>query len=81
MTENSQIENPMGRPKSRPKTHHVKITSAAHEASRIAAGYSGESLVEYVSRIMEREANIDIDRYHEQRADKLKGEQSQAEET
>lgn len=67
MTANSQTENLMGRPKSRSKTHNIKITTQAHEASRIASGYTGESLVDYVSRILEREANIDIEKYHETR--------------
>jgi hypothetical protein len=52
----------MGRPKSAPKTRAIKITDEAHEAARIASGYTGETFVEYVSRIITREGKKDIER-------------------
>ncbi len=58
-------ENPMGRPKSTPKTHSIKITEEAHEAARIASGYTGETFVDLISRVVKQESSRIIEEYHE----------------
>ena len=57
------IEAGMGRKKVAAKTSPVRLTDEAHEAARIASGFTGESLTEYVSRLVVEKANQDIDRY------------------
>jgi predicted HicB family RNase H-like nuclease len=52
------------------KTTSVRLTESAYEAARIASGYTGESLVEYVSRVIDTQANSDIDKYHAERSKK-----------
>jgi uncharacterized protein (DUF1778 family) len=57
-------EDPMARPRSDPKPHNLKMTAAAHKAARIAAGYTGESIVAFVNRIVEERAGEIIEEQH-----------------
>lgn len=45
----------------------VRLTDEAIEAARIASGYTGESMAEYVSRITVERANEDAERLHAER--------------
>jgi hypothetical protein len=47
-----------------PKTTPVRLTDEAVEWARIASGYTGESMAEYVSRITVERAKEDADRLH-----------------
>jgi hypothetical protein len=47
-----------------PKTTPVRITDEAIRWARIASGYTGESVAEYVSRIVEERGKHDADRLH-----------------
>jgi hypothetical protein len=49
------------------KTTPVRLTDEAIAAARIASGYTGESMAEYVSRIVAERATEDARRYHEER--------------
>jgi len=57
-------EDLMGRPKSAPKSHSIKITDEAHEAARIASGYTGETFVDLISRVVKQECVKIIEQYH-----------------
>jgi len=46
------------------KTTPVRLTAEAMKWARIASGYTGESLVEYVSRIVVERGQADADRLH-----------------
>jgi hypothetical protein len=46
------------------KTSPVRLTDEAMEWARIASGYTGESMAEYVSRIVAERARQDADRLH-----------------
>jgi hypothetical protein len=50
-----------------PKTAPIRVTVAAVDLARIASGYTGESVAEYVSRIVMERANIDVDELHGKR--------------
>jgi hypothetical protein len=54
----------MARPKKLPKSQAVRLTEEAMRLARIASGYTGESMAEYVSRIVEERSQQDIDRLH-----------------
>lgn len=47
-----------------PKTTPVRLTADAIKWARIASGYTGESMAEYVSRIVAEHARADIARLH-----------------
>jgi hypothetical protein len=49
------------------KTTPVRLTDEAIEAARIASGYTGESMSEYVSRVLTERANEDAERLHAER--------------
>lgn len=46
------------------KTTPVRLTDEAIKWARIASGYTGESMAEYVSRIVAAHAKTDADRLH-----------------
>jgi hypothetical protein len=46
------------------KTTPVRLTDGAVKWARIASGYTGESVAEYVSRIVEEKAEADAQRLH-----------------
>jgi hypothetical protein len=46
------------------KTTPVRLTEEAVRWARIASGYTGESMAEYVSRITEERGKEDADRLH-----------------
>jgi hypothetical protein len=46
------------------KTTPVRLSDEAIKWARIASGYTGESMVEYVSRIVEEFAQHDAERLH-----------------
>jgi hypothetical protein len=47
------------------KTTPVRLTDEAIRWARIASGYTGESMTEYVSRITAERGKQDADRLHE----------------
>lgn len=47
-----------------PKTTPVRVTDDAVKWARIASGYTGESMAEYVSRVVEEAGRRDADRLH-----------------
>jgi hypothetical protein len=49
------------------KTTPVRLTDEAIELARIASGYTGESMAEYVSRIVAEKAREDAERLHRER--------------
>ncbi len=53
----------MARPK-KPKTRPVRLTEEAIRWAHIASGYTGESMSDYVSRMIEEHARQDADRLH-----------------
>jgi hypothetical protein len=56
------------------KTTPVRLTDEAIRWARIASGYTGESMAEYVSRIVEEHARDDAERLHaEATGEKPKG--------
>jgi hypothetical protein len=63
----------VGRKKSTPKPHNVKITQSAYEAARIACGTTGETLADYVSRVLEERAVADHEAYVKRKATGEKG--------
>ena len=46
------------------KTTPVRMTDEAVKWARIASGYTGESMAEYVSRIVAERGKLDADRLH-----------------
>ena len=46
------------------KTTSVRLTDEAVELARIASGFTGESITEYVSRIILAQAKADVDRLY-----------------
>lgn len=48
------------------KTTPVRLSLEAIALARIASGYTGESMAEYVSRIVEERSQEDIERLHAQ---------------
>jgi hypothetical protein len=54
----------MGRPKKPAKTSPVRLTDEALKWARIASGYTGEAMSEYVSRIVIERGTQDADRLH-----------------
>ena len=56
------LERPMAKKKAAPKTAPVRLTGEAIRIARIASGYSGESVAEYVSRIVVEAGQRDIER-------------------
>lgn len=55
--------DPMAR-KAMPKTTPVRLTDEAIKWAKIASGYTGESMAEYVSRICVERGKADADRLH-----------------
>jgi YesN/AraC family two-component response regulator len=55
---------------SKKKSMPVRLSDAAIELARIASGYTGESMAEYVSRVVVERAKQDIERLH---AEKFQG--------
>lgn len=53
------------------KNTPVRIGSEAIRWARIASGYTGESMAEYITRTVEEQARKDVDRLH----DKTMGEE------
>jgi hypothetical protein len=51
------------------KTTPVRLTDDAIRWARIASGYTGESMAEYVSRIVVERGKADADRLHAQMAE------------
>jgi hypothetical protein len=64
----------MARPKRGIKTMPVRLTDEAIAVARIASGYTGETMADYVSRIVVERANEDIDRLHAERVRKTSAE-------
>ena len=56
----------MARPKKAAKDSPVRLTEEAKKWARIASGYTGESMAEYVSRIVTERGKEDADRLHRQ---------------
>ena len=46
------------------KTTPVRLTDEAIRWARIASGYTGESMAQYVSRIVEERGRADVDQLH-----------------
>jgi hypothetical protein len=53
-------------PRKAQKTTPVRLTDEAIRWARIASGYTGESVAEYVSRVMVERGREDADRLHAQ---------------
>jgi len=47
-----------------PKTSTVRLTAEALKWAKIASGYSGESVAEYISRTIVEQGMKDVDMYH-----------------
>lgn len=60
----------MGRPRKDRKTSPVRLTDDAVRWARIAAGYTGESMAEYVSRVVAERGREDAFRMHNELAGK-----------
>ncbi len=58
----------VARRKALPKTTPVRLTDDAVRVARIASGYTGESMAEYVSRVVVECGERDIDRLHAEMA-------------
>ena len=56
--------DPMARRPILPKTTPVRLTDEAIRWAKIASGYTGESMAEYVSRITVERGREDADRLH-----------------
>lgn len=56
-----------------PKTTPVRLTEEAVRWARIASGYTGESMTEYVSRLVAEHAKRDAERLHKEATGKKKG--------
>lgn len=54
----------MARKSAMPKTTPVRLTDEAIRWARIASGYTGESMAEYVSRIAVERGQADVERLH-----------------
>jgi hypothetical protein len=54
----------MARKSSVPKTNTVRLSDEAVKWARIASGYTGESVAEYVSRVVAERGREDADRLH-----------------
>ena len=50
----------MGRPKKRIATTSMRIDDDAYDLARKASGFTGESLIEYVSRVVREQAEKDV---------------------
>jgi len=50
------------------KTTPVRLTDEAIRWARIASGYTGESMSEYVSRTIEEHGRADVERLHAEAA-------------
>jgi hypothetical protein len=48
------------------KTTPVRLSEEAMKWAKIASGYTGESMAEYVSRIVEERGKADVERLHSQ---------------
>ena len=57
------LEQMMADPKA-PKTTPVRLSDEAIKWARIASGYTGESMAEYVSRIVAERSREDAERLH-----------------
>jgi hypothetical protein len=57
------LDRPMAR-KTTPKNTPVRLSDEAVRWARIASGYTGESMAEYVSRVVAEVARKDADRLH-----------------
>lgn len=44
----------------------VRLSEQAYQYAQIASGYTGESLIQYVSRIVLERAKLDVDHYHDE---------------
>ena len=58
-----QLEEETMAPKTA-KTSPVRLTEEAIKWARIASGYTGESMAEYVSRIVADHSKQDVERLH-----------------
>lgn len=67
-----RLEDSMARPKSAPKSRNIKITVDAYESARIASGFTGESIVDFVSRIIKDQGEKIIDEQYKLRKAKEK---------
>lgn len=56
----------MAKERKAPKTAPVRLTEDAVRWARIASGYTGESMSEYVSRIVAEVGQRDADRLHDE---------------
>jgi hypothetical protein len=56
-----------------PKSSPVRLTEEAIEWARIASGYTGESMTEYVSRIVAERARADAERLHAEKLGRRAG--------
>ncbi len=54
----------MARPKKGVKTTPVRLTDEAIRWAKIASGYTGETMADYVSRIVAEKGQADADRLH-----------------
>lgn len=57
------LEGPVMEPKAQ-KTSPVRLTEDAIRWARIASGYTGESMAEYVSRVVAERGREDAERLH-----------------
>jgi hypothetical protein len=55
-----------------PKTTPVRLSDEAIRWARIASGYTGESMAEYVSRLVAEHAKADANRLHAEAASEAK---------
>lgn len=58
------LDEPMAKKAANPKTAPIRVTDEAIGLVRIASGYTGESVAEYVSRVLIDVARQDIERLH-----------------
>jgi hypothetical protein len=57
----------VGRPKSAAESRTVKITVEAYDAARIASGFTGDTIVDLVSRLVKESCEIIIDQEYARR--------------
>jgi hypothetical protein len=63
----------MARPKKAEKNSPVRLTAEAQQWAKIASGYTGESMSEYISRVIVERGKEDAERLHKQMLKDAKG--------
>lgn len=56
----------MARPKKSSKTVTIRVTEEAHQLAQVASGYTGESIVDYASRVLSERGRSDVIALHKE---------------